>query len=100
MKAIKAILTFVMSVIKSIPVQSKSKNGFMIYKAIKPEHYTELERLCAKAEWTCKQWPAVVNQSTGEVISDARVWFGIQSAAKDVSIDELMKQASEVSAKE
>ena len=100
MKAIKAILSFVVTVLKSKPVLTKSKNGFMIYQAIKPEQLAQLELLCEKAEWSCKNWPTVVNQKTGEVINDAHCWIGKQSAKKELSVDELMSQATEISAKD
>ena len=99
MNKIKAILTFVLTVIKVNPIKSNSNNGFNIFKPISQAHLHKLKGLCEQANWTCTHFPAIVNQKTGESISDELTWFGLQSAKKDLSMDELMTQASEIQPK-
>ena len=99
MKAIKAILSFCITVLKSSPALTESKNGFMIYKPISQSDFAQLERLCEKADWMCKTFPEAYTIDKCEVISDAHIWIGKQSAKKELSVDELMSQATEIQAK-
>ena len=102
MKAIKAILSFCITVLKSSPVLTESKNGFMIYNPISQSDFAKLERLCEKADWMCKTFPEAytIDKTTGKpVLQKERTWMGKAIVQEELSLDELMSQATEIQAK-
>ena len=98
MNKIKAILNFVLTVLKVSPIKTASNNGFMIYSPISPADLQKLDSLCKEAGWTCTNFPEEFSKS-GVSISDEQTWIGLQSSKKVLSIDELMTQATQITSK-
>ena len=95
---IKPILTFVLSSLKVKPRKTESNNGFMIFSPVSPADLQKLKSLCESAGWSAHTFKAGFDPETG-VATGGDTWFGIKSAEKELGIDELMTQASQITPK-
>ena len=70
----------------------------MIYSPVSPADLQKLKSLCEPAGWTANTFEAGFDSKTG-VAKGGNTWFGLKSAEKELGLDELMSQATQIAPK-